>query len=341
MSVLGNRILVVCFLFTCSFALAADTPSSTRPAILESQKPAFVVWVHTTLSDWKDVLDTIDLERYFASQLDSCDVQNVTVASTAKVPNPAPANLFLLDISVDSLHIANRADWTGDRVFEVELSLNVKEVRSGQSAGSAGERYTTHFSEQPGIDVDKELRSAIYSAADRLSISFLREWSFGTYGDSLPAAQAPNLLERLPWWLLATGFLVVLAVAASVIGLVWRGLVAISKRWQRADDHYEQELNRALTLKLKTGDFSESACRAAAAAKRDEILAGHAEIERMAAYRLRHGKHVESYYNHIASRAARQTKLTKEELVDILHQATEWEFRVLQEAKRQATEAAQ
>ncbi len=102
----------------------------------------------------------------------------------------------------------------------------------------------------------------------------------------------------------------------------------------------ERELKEAIALSLKTESFSEAACETTAAVRRDELLSAHAEIEAKEAERLINAKIRAAHFERLAAQASARSGMGHAELVHILRQADEWEFRVLQAAKKLATEVS-
>src|SRR5205807_3949183 len=93
---------------------------------------------------------------------------------------------------------------TSDPVFNVELSLAVKNLQSGLETGSTGERYVKHFSGNYEASDVLSQRGAIYAAANNLTARFIDEWAAGRLGDGLAPDQAPSYLVRLLYKLPAT-----------------------------------------------------------------------------------------------------------------------------------------
>src|SRR4029077_3449226 len=83
----------------------------------------------------------------------------------------------------------------------VELSLAVKNLESGQTIGGTGERYVHHLSY---ANDDKDKRRAIYRAAENLAGRFVDEWAAGKFGQGLAPTEAPSYLERILYQLTAT-----------------------------------------------------------------------------------------------------------------------------------------
>jgi hypothetical protein len=349
----ANLVLVSVFLFAAAAAAESPQPTNPQPA---NPKPILIVWAHTDLPDQgAPSLDVVDLERYFATRLDSRRIINVEVSGTTKIPNPAPSNVYLLDLTIAALHPAYRAAWDGghnayveDPVFSVELSLIVKHLQSGRVLGSTGERYEYHFQNNYEADRPEAKHGVIFTAADNLAERFVSELASARYGQELTSARTPSAIEQcaallatavvgvpllplLMWALPIASGLTLVPVLNKLVERRLRARTASRKEW-------DATLESAIALKLKTDDFSDAACRLAAMARRDAILAAHAEIEKKTAHRLCQSDEMESFYAKVARYAARRTNFNKEQMVGILRNADEWEFRVLQEAKRQATE---
>src|SRR5436190_1909632 len=77
-------------------------------------QPTFIVSVHTEIpGQGAPTLDVVDLERYFAEQLTYRHIQS-TPAASAKIPNPAPPNLYLIEVTVDAMRPAQRSEWVSN-----------------------------------------------------------------------------------------------------------------------------------------------------------------------------------------------------------------------------------
>jgi hypothetical protein len=374
---LSSRLICACLLASLlllASATANGTETAPRPWHLsislspepsepQQPKPILIVRVHTNISGESAAgLDTTDLERYFAAQLDSCHIEHVAVATTAIIPNLAPPNMYLLDISVDALNPATRTSWNGnsDPVFNVELSLAVKSLRSGQIF-TTGERYEYDFGDRG--DKLELRRRAIFNAADNLTNRFLDEWASGKYGDALPMSQAPTFLERVPWWLLLpVGIVAAVAfgyILASVLNALLRLLIALFSPHPQSSPIpvltvpgpqssqpvvrpvWDQELQEAFALSFETNGFDDAACQAVAAARLDEILASHASIEAKEAERVVSTKVRASELEKIAAYAISRCDLDKNDVIETLRGADGWPYRVLQEAKKLSVEVEQ
>jgi|GEM_PF-3803203 len=142
----------------------------------------------------------------------------------------------------------------------------------------------------------------------------------------------------------ACGSGVVLVVLSSVfqsrsVSAANRDAECAAKRASgRKVQEMERELQEAFTLALKTENFSEAACQAAAAARRDEVLFAHAQIAAKEAERLLNVKIHAAHFEKLAAQASSRSEMGHAALVDILRRADEWEFRVLQAAKKLALE---
>jgi hypothetical protein len=138
----------------------------------------------------------------------------------------------------------------------------------------------------------------------------------------------------------------VLCFLSSVIQ--HRSVSALIKDVEIAKQHASalkiQVMNRvlkdAIALSLKTENFSEAARRTAASAQRDHVLATHAEIEAKEAERIANARARAAHYEGVAAHAAPKSELGHAAIVDILRNADEWEYQVLQEAKKLAVEEA-
>jgi hypothetical protein len=358
---LSSRVICASLLATLlalSRTSVAENTAAAQPSTPQSEKPKpiLIVRVHTNISgDSAAGLDTSDLERYVAAQLDSCHIENVAVAATARIPNPAPPNMYLLDISVDALNPADRTAWDGrnNRVFDVELSLAIKGLQTGRTFAT-GERYEYDFGDRG--DKLELRRRAIFNAADNLTDRFLNEWASGKYGDALPASQAPTFLERAPWWLLllllGAGvliFITVCAVGARILDALFSSrrqpfpvpVPPLPPRPQPRRAEWDRQLQEAFALSFETNGFDDAACQAVATARRDEILASHERIEATEAERIVSTRLRDIEREKIAWYAISRCDLDKKDVIETLRRAEEWSYRVLQEAKKLSVEVEQ
>jgi hypothetical protein len=124
----------------------------------------------------------------------------------------------------------------------------------------------------------------------------------------------------------------------SVSALIKDAEIAAQRASARKVQEMECELKEAITLSLKTDNFSEAARQTAATTRRDQVLAMHAEIEEKEAERIATARARAAYYEGMAAHAAPKSGLEHAAIVDILRNADEWEYQVLQEAKKLAVE---
>jgi hypothetical protein len=359
----------------------AQTPSP-NPSQPATPKPIFVVRATTPIeNEGKPTLDLVDLERYFVDQLIHRQVENVVPASTAKLPNPLPPNMYVIELSVDTMHPAERSvpidsghDYGALHVFDVDLSLTVRNLQTGNVVGTSGERYVYSFTPGLFIDIDArrltEKRAAIFQAADNLAGRFVGELEAGRYGKELHFSTASTPPEPEPFLTQVTmatgipaGLWAPLAVLLSVIVIAFTSsgpapLPASSgparvPAWSvpaplpappppAPDPHatWDKEFREALALFLKTDNFSDIACRTAAAMTRGEMLAISARITDKEAERLASAKARAAHYENLAAYASVESGLDPAAIVEILQKADQWEYRVLQEAKKIATEVS-
>jgi len=126
----------------------------------------------------------------------------------------------------------------------------------------------------------------------------------------------------------------------SVSALIKGAEIAVQRASARKIQDMERELKEGIALSLKTDGFSEAARQAAATAGRDGILAAHAAVEAKEAERLANARARAAHYEGVAAYAAPRSELGHAAIVEILREADEWEYKVLQEAKRLAIEVS-
>lgn len=259
--------------------------------------------------------------------------------------------MYAVDVSVDTMHPGQRTVQNKETklyydqdVFDVDLSLTVKHLQTGRIVGTTGERYEHWFIKDSDDKRLVEKRAAIFKAADNLAERFVGEWAAGKYGEDLPRSMVQSDLDKLiDQATLATGLSLPALAFQSVVCIVLLIVIvvllrAIARGFSLSRQTLQQDLDHALTLAVKTDNFSESFCRAAAAAKRPEILAVHSQTEKREVERLHHASYFEGYYRRVARYAASRTGIEKARIVEMMRQAHVWEYRVLQEAKRLAVE---
>src|SRR6266851_3464319 len=82
-------------------ATSALAETGTTPATV-SEKPVLVVWARTDLANGgQPTLDLIDLERYFVARLAERYIPTAYPSTTTKISTPAPANVYLVELSVN------------------------------------------------------------------------------------------------------------------------------------------------------------------------------------------------------------------------------------------------
>ena len=150
---------------------------------------------------------------------------------------------------------------------------------------------------------------------------------------ALPTNELTSDISVVCWLVIG-----VCSLFATIV--LWLRIGRTLARNRRQD---QANLQYALTLAIQTENFSEAACQAAATANLAQILTNHRKVEEHAATTLRTSKDFERYCKRLAKRAAKDSLLSQDQLQQILLHSYTWEFRILQEAKRQALakEAAQ
>lgn len=350
-------ILAIAAVLAQSTAALAQ-PSNSQP---QNPKPSFVVWVHTGLPDQgAPTLDVADLERYFAAQLDACHIENVVVSETAKIPNPAPANLYLLDLSVSALQLAERVHLNGTRdpVFNVDLSLVVKNLQSGQMVGATGERYVYHLSVDGYSNDGQVKRRAIYSAAENLAGRFVDEWAAGKFGQGLAPTEAPSSLDRTLYQVTATtGMpLIVWVLLACGIGIAAMTIVAVSLGGSLrvaqtgrassppppppADPEKDRLLKEVIAFAEKAGNFSEEWLASEARRNLDVLLRDAEIIYARHAERALHKRERNKELKAVATYAARRCGLDYADIYAKLQRAEDIQHELLRTAQQFARERA-
>ncbi len=362
---------------TASSQRLAD-PSQAPAQSTATPKPILVVCAHTDIPDQgAPTLDLVDLEQYFVNQLIQRRIENVIPSVTANIPNPPAPNMYILDLSVKTMHPAVRSVWDApshmyeDReIFDVELSLAVTHRQSGHDLGTTGARYEHWFTNHYESQQVTEKRVAIYTAANELADRFTQEATAGRFSEALRSIQAPlpsfwdrlangdkNAVgEALVLGLLALiAVLILVTIIATICGAIRRSFQHTSRhrpfacpvpppppaRPQPNYAAWDQELQEAFALSFETNGFDDAACRAVAAARRDEILASHASIEAKEAERILSTKSRDTERDKKAAYAISRCDLDKTDVTETLRGAEEWPYRVLKEAKNLSAEVSQ
>lgn len=365
---------VLAIIAVLAASIATFAEPSTPPT---TQTPNLIVYARTDLANQgAPTLDLLDLERYFVQTLTARAISaNVVPSSTARIPAQPALDYFDLEVSVDAMQAAERAAWNeelkrydGDRIFNVELSISVKQLRTGKLLGLVRSQRTYHFRNYDEAQELAPKRATIYAAADQLVDNFLQASTAGRFGKQLsslkpPPPQSPPRGPALPGLVLPqwayrrwTAFLggafslLLLMLLVAVFTRTPKGssapvsratVIPAPPRKPKPDyAAWDAELTSAFALALKTDTFSEPACQAAAAASHDAILATHSHIEAKEAERQLTAKRREAHYEELATRAAASSGLDMNQVIDILRKADAWEFRVLQAAKKLAVEVS-
>jgi hypothetical protein len=346
------RALLACYFLLAlgSSALAQSLPEERR------SKPIFVVRATNNLEpEVAEVLDAKELERLFVELLQELRIDNV---SSGAVPPASAGNVYILNVAAESLYLADRERWNEEEgrfepctVLGAEMSLSLEDAQAGRRLDLFHERSAFLFRDKADAKLVAAQMGAMQVVTEDLAERFVDELRAGAYGTELAAAYRPTefdvLLSKLTGsaasGIAATGLshheaAVAVILAASIFLTLALFIRSVGHRRARLHEHFRQLVERALTLRLQTDNFSEDACHAAAAAKREQLLAGHAEIEKRAAGRLREAHSLGVSHKKAAKYAGREAALEQVELIKTLRNAEEWEYRVLQEAKRQALE---
>ncbi len=321
-------------------------PLTTTSAIAAGPKPNLVVRAKTDFSDqgWP-TLDLLDLERFFVKQLTARNVENVVPFATAKIPHPAAREVYLLELSVDTLqpgYGARRNPKNGHYeavlLFHVEHSLTVRHLASGRLLGKSGERREYHLSAYEIENSIASKREAIYDCAKRLASRFLSEAENGKFGTEIatldPTVDWESLKEHpaapyIAFVLIILGFFP-LAVIAGTIDASRQA----QARQQLADTRCEKRLHEAKARAIDTNNFSPDWYRSAARTAYRDILPQGAAILQREADRQIHIREVEAEYRQIAAYAASRHGLKVDEVVDMLSNADAHDYRLFEFAKK-------
>lgn len=342
--------------------VAIVRPSIAQPAArsVDPPRPVFIVCARTDIADQgAPTLDILDFEHYLAQRLTAKGMPDVSPSATTEAADALSADAYLLDVVVQTMRVGSRPTWNRDwqrydehGVFDVDLLLAVRHLRSGRSIGSPLPERDEHWF--VGSDASEQLaekRAALLSAADGLADRFFAELQDGRFGPELsfprPRSTAEQFLAEMKRALTQPEFMPALRWVGIVLGTVLfvvcahsiaRRVSEMARRRAKLRERALECLDQALSLQLKTGGFSDDACRAAAAARRQRILDAHSEIERKEAQRIREARAFEEGYAQTARLAGKEAAFDRRQLIDALRKAHGWEYRVLQEAKRQAVE---
>jgi hypothetical protein len=324
----------------CALLFAAASPalSQTSGTPAPAPKPILIVWAHTDLpNQGAPTLDVVDLERYFVTRLDARRIENVMRSATVQIPNPAPPHMYLLDLRVDVMQPADRTAWDSehntyraDPVFNVELSLSVKNLQSGQIVGATREPYEYHFGDYYEANRLEPKRLAIGRAADGLAEHFANLAVNGEFSEALKSIQAPRPSF---WESLANGdkdavsaafvlglfTLIAVLILIIIIANICRAIRGWTQRTAdpcpptlptpplpAADPEKDKFLKDVIALAEKTGNFSEE-WLASEARQNSDVLLRDAEIiyARRAERTIRkkdHDKELEKVANYAARR---------------------------------------
>jgi uncharacterized membrane protein len=351
----------LCFVLAFAVTMLIAIPAAAEDSA-EIAQPVLIVWAKTDLpNNGSPVVDLQDLERYFKNQLMIRGFEHVFPAATTKLSNPPGANEYLLELSVDALQSATRATrdergaYQDDPVFVVELSVTVRQPLSGQVFGKRLVPLEYHMSKDELQELGPK-RHALYTTADRLAQFFADEVSEGKLGEPLKLSQRPlSMLEQTqlflkkfqPWQIIVgiVVFVLVLMLILNAIGWVMappttaasnvsqtsatKAETPPKRKWD-----FDKQLSDALALAIATDKFSKIACRAAAVARREEVLKNAAAIEAAEAKRRLELRSLHAEYDKIAKYGAQFSWLDEKLLWEMLGKAAEWPFLVLQEAKK-------
>jgi uncharacterized membrane protein len=351
----------LCFILICAVLIAIPAAAQNSTEIAE---PVLIVWAKTELpNQGRPTLDLQDLERYFTNQLRIRRFEYVFPSATATRSNPPAPNEYLLELSVDALQTAARAtkdehgEYNDDPVLAIEMSVTVKHVRSSQVLGKRIQPDVYHLTELQLKEFAPK-RHALYSTADRLAQFFADEVSEGKLGEQLKLSQRPlSILEQIqsilkqaqPWQIMVgivVCFLMVMLILTAIGSSTAPSTATASNVSQppatkaetpqppKRKPEFDKQLSEALTLAIATDKFSAIACRAAAVARREEVLKNAAAIEAAEAKRRLELRALHAEYDKIAKYGAQFSWLDERLLWEMLGKAAEWPFSVLQEAKR-------
>jgi hypothetical protein len=364
-----SAMLAIALLTTFVSAAIGENPQPSN-SLGENPKPILIVWAHTDLPDQgAPTLDLVDLERYFVTQLDALRILNVGPSATVKLPNPAPSNMYLLDLRVDAMQPADRTAWDsqhntyqGDPVFNVELSLTAKNVQSGQVVGATGERYEYHFGNYYDAEKLEPKRLAISTAAHNLADRFTNLATAGHFGDTLKSIQAPppSLWQRFVNGDKDAAGIVILAAVGAIIGLVV--LIAIIASALNAlvpprppctvvassplpppppaDPEKDMLLKEVIALAEKSGNFSEEWLASEARRNLDVLLRDAEIIYARHAERVLHKRERNKERKALATYAARRCGLAYADIYANLQRAEDIQYELLRTAQQIARQRA-
>jgi hypothetical protein len=308
--------------------------------------PVLVVWARTDLANCgQPTLDLIDLERYFVARLGERYIPTAYPSTTTKIPTPPPTNFYLVELSVNALQEAERAQSINNSdgthsyysvgIFHVELAASVKHLSSGEIHGPVIVRYEHQFVHGDGAVHAKflEKRAAIVAAADELADKLVDAISSGGMGTQLETLGIPFWATWSDWQKAGAirGALFVLLILVIVIAWVTaRSPKAPRISGSVSAPRYDKRLDDAQDIMLETNNHSDAWYAAAAKTKRQEILNGAAEVRRKEAERRIRAKDIQAEYEVIADYATAKYGLDRNTVVEMLRKVDAREFRLLQ-----------
>lgn len=332
--------LAIAILLALAVSAQADNTSSEAP------NPALVVWAKTKLANQSQpTLDLLDVERYFVQQLAERRIENALPSSTAHIPNPAAPNTFFLEVSVDALREAKRAESTMGNayrpsefsVFCVDLSLAVKHQGSGRVRSILREYHEVKLGQDHRTKDEDTKRAALAAAIEKLAAKFVDAAAEGRLGNELVAIQAP-IWTRITAWHVVIGIfggLIILVVLGLIISIV--GEIAGDAERREQDElrrRWDRRLKDVELKAVETDNFSEKWYRAAAQTHRDDLLAQAARIREQEADRRIRAARILAEHEEIAAYAQREHGCNNARVVTLLRNAEAHEHRLLQEANR-------
>ncbi len=322
-SYLFQPLAIVVAVFTPTALTFASPSTPPNPA------PQLIVWAHTDLENQgAPTLDILDLERYFVAHLER-RIANVIPSQTARVSAP---NAYLAELSVNSItpSIRGMKDDTGpyreDPVFHVELSLAVKDLKSGRALGSGRESRDYHLASAE-IERLEPKRAALYQSADALADRFADGIAKGEFGEQLRSLQSSGMIP------LATAVVLLAGAIAGVIAL--RMMTAPKEMSLNPTDEQIKRLDAAIALSIATDNFSQAKLWEAAHDGLEATLDRAQAIQEAEGARLATAKVRQAENAKIAKHAAATSNFSEDQILNILRQAEEWDYRLLREAQQQ------
>jgi hypothetical protein len=383
-----RRFALVCALcagVVPAFAQNLNPQTSTMPSATASPypptpkttpntpKPTLIVWARTDIpNQGAPTLDLLDVERHVVNQLIARQMANVLSLQTTKIPREPAPNMYLGELAVDAMQLAQRPVWNDqqkqnvlDTVFGADVSLTVKHLKTGKVLGTVRGRAEHHYDPWWTERDITEKRVAIYAAANILAARFVAEANEGVLGAEvkslLPSppkvtakpSDAPS--AQPPWAPLELWQFAAIIGVFSIVVFIWlasyvarnarpgmspnnprsprpRPEEPIERPWGRLGDEWDERLNQALALSLATDNFSDAACREAARQEHARILECRKAIEKVEAERRLNAKTRATEDLKIAAYGASRSNFGRDALIEILGKADEWPYRVLREA---------